>query len=68
MLVAVRISKDLEDVISSQPNKSGYINTCIRIVSQGVTRKNETQKDNINNIICPVCGSVLDVHLKKSDK
>ena len=65
MLVAVRISKDLEDIISSQPNKSEYINTCIRVVSQGITRKNETQKDNINNIVCPVCGSVLDVKLKR---
>lgn len=66
MLVAVRISKDLEDIIRSQPNKSEYINTCISIVSQGITRKNETQKDNINNIICPVCGSVLDVTLKRT--
>ena len=65
MLVAVRISKDLEDIISSQPNKSEYINTCIRIVSQGVTRKKETGKDNTNNIVCPVCGSVLDVTLKR---
>lgn len=64
MLVAVRISKDLEDIIRSQPNKSEYINTCIRIVYQGITRKNEAQKDNINNIVCPVCGSVLDVTLQ----
>ena len=65
MLVAVRISKDLEDVVSSQPNKSEYINTCIRIVSQGISRKNETPNNGTNNIICPVCGSVLDVTLKR---
>ena len=65
MLVAVRISKDLEDVVSSQPNKSEYINTCIRIVSQGISRKNEIPNNGTNNIICPVCGSVLDVTLKR---